>query len=88
MSANKSKSKSQSTNTTPAVEPLYLAIREAMEAGLEVTLHPNKDKTVKLTVSQAKQGCGAACEVDLIFFEWAFAGEGIANRINEAVSRL
>lgn len=85
MSANKSKSQSTST---PAVEPLYSAIRKALEAGLEVGLYPNKDKTVKLTVSQAKQGCGAACEVDLIFFEWAFAGEGIANRINEAVSRL
>lgn len=73
---------------TPTVDVLYKSIRAALEAGLEVSLRPKKGKKVTLTVSEAKNGCVNGCNVDLSPFEWALVGDGIAERINEAVRIL
>lgn len=78
--------------TPPQARPsdlLYQAIRAALEAGFEVTLRPDKKKkTVNLSVTEAKNGAVNGCDVDLNPFEWALVGEGIATRINEAISIL
>lgn len=67
---------------------MYNELRKLLEAGYEVTLRPSPDMNVTLTVQEAKNGTIKGVEVDLIMMEWAFAEQGITERLQEAAENL
>ena len=67
---------------------MYKELRALLEAGYEVNLRPSPDMNVKLTVQEAKNGTVKGVEVDLIMIEWAFAEQGITDRLKEAFAQL
>ena len=68
---------------------MYKQLRKLLKEGYEITLRPDaKRNNVTLTVQEAKNGTVKAVEVELGIMEWGFVEQGIASRLDEAISRL
>ena len=67
----------------------YPILRDLLRAGYAVELRPEEDSdSVTMTVVEARNGNVEGVEVELGGFEWLFAEQGLAERLEEARQSL